>query len=54
MGEETKSLSLDSASAGEIADRLALFDVEMQELQEKRGRWERRHRQLQKQKHSQN
>ena len=53
MGEETKSLSLDSASSSEIVDRLALFDAEMQELQEERGRWERRQRQLQVQKHAQ-
>lgn len=42
MGEETKSLSLGSASASEIADRLALFDAEMQQLQEERGRWKKR------------
>jgi ABC-type methionine transport system ATPase subunit len=42
MGEETKSLSIGSASATEIADRLALFDAEMQQLHEERGRWEKR------------
>ncbi len=46
MGEETKSLSLASASASEIADRLALFDAELQQLHEERGRWEKRRGQL--------
>lgn len=51
MGEETKSLSLGSASASEIVDRLALFDAEMQQLQEQRGRWERKRGELLAQEH---
>ena len=51
MGEETKSLSLGSASASEIVDRLALFDAEMQALQAERGRWERKQGELLAQQH---
>jgi hypothetical protein len=42
MGEETKSLALGTANADEILDRLALFDAEIQELEQERQRWERR------------
>lgn len=46
MGEETKSLELAKANSTEVSDRLALFDVEMQELRDERGKWERRQNQL--------
>eukprot|EP01045_Picozoa_sp_COSAG04_P014493 COSAG04_NODE_1089_length_8333_cov_16.387782_9_plen_146_part_00 len=46
MGQETKSLQLQSASATEITERLALFDQEMREMEAERGRWERQQQKL--------